>query len=330
MLWHRLSKRTRTNILFSVAAVIMSLHTLPYRIMGPCPGDDSVRNLVAGAAYTPYQYRVLLPALVRAGEAAHLIQPGSRAEHAAFDLMEQIFLFLLAFVFRRYLLLFIPDHVVASVLALSIYVILPFNYFNYFFYPYDIPGVVFFTLGLILIRNQNWRLFYPVFVLATFNRETSIFLTVAVALALFDKVSPRTLALLIGSQLVIWIAIKAALWMFYRDNPSHGVGLYVFQFKVNVATFREIPLKAFAALSTWGALWIAGLMWYRRIDDPFLRRNLWIVPLFMLAMLVVGFVIEVRIYGEVLPIIVAAFWVTFFPLLAEAANLPPKQPRLAV
>jgi hypothetical protein len=330
MPWPSLARRARTNIAFLAATVILSLHTLPYRIMGPCPGDDSVERLVAGAAYTPYQYRVLLPAFVRAGEALHLIEPGTRAERGAFDDLELVALVLLGFVFRRYLSSFIHGDVVASVLALSIYVILPFNYFNYFFYPYDIPGVLFFTLGLILIRNRNWWLFYPVFALATFNRETSIFLVAAAAFALYDKLSARRLALLVGSQLVIWCVIKAGLWSLYRDNPSHGVGLFVFQFKVNVATIREVPLKSLAALSTWGLLWVAGAIWYRRIRDEFLRRNLWVVPLFVLAMFVFGFIVESRIYGEILPIVIAAFWVTFLPLLEQAAFPGRDAPRLAV
>ena len=90
------------HILFSAAAVIMSLHTLPYRIMGPCPGDDSVRNPWPARRIRRINTECLCRRWCERGEALHLIQPGSRAEHAAFDLMEQIFLFLLAFVFRRY------------------------------------------------------------------------------------------------------------------------------------------------------------------------------------------------------------------------------------
>src|SRR5262245_37819816 len=124
MRWRRLSRTARTNLAFAAAVVVLSLHTLPYRIMGPCPGDDSVEKLVAGAAYTPYQYRVLLPAFVRFGEAINLVDRQPRAEWRAFDGLEAAFLVLLGFVFRRYLRLFIPDHTLASVLALSIYVVL--------------------------------------------------------------------------------------------------------------------------------------------------------------------------------------------------------------
>ena len=45
--------------------------------------------------------------------------------------------------------------------------------------------------------------------------------------------------------------------------------------------------------------------------------SLWTVPVFIAGMFVAGFVIELRIYGEVLPIVVAAFWVAFLDVIAE-------------
>src|SRR6185295_1359057 len=127
----------------------------------------------------------------------------------------------------------------ASVMALTIYAILPFNYFNLPYYPYDIPSVMFFTLGLLLVYDRDWRWFYPLFVAATLNRETSIFLVVVVVFVLYDRYSWRMLGLLAGSQLAIWLAIKAALWAIYQQNRWMGYGLYQFQLKVNLATLID-------------------------------------------------------------------------------------------
>lgn len=71
-------------------------------------------------------------------------------------------------------------------------------------------------------------------------------------------------------------------------------------------------------LSSWGCLLLAAVAWHDRIQDRFLRSNLASVPLFVIAMLVVGFVIEVRIYGEVLPIVFAALWVVAIQAIARA------------
>ena len=315
-----MTRGARINLAFIAAAAILSLHSVPYELTACYPppdhGDDSPEALAAGVASTPYQYRVLVPWLVRGAVEAHLIRPES--ELATFARIQVVVLVLLAVVFRRYLSLFIKDPVLTSVMALSLYAVLPFNYFNLPYYPYDIPSVMFFTLGLILIHNRNWRWFYPLFAVATLNRETSIFLAVVTVFSLFDEYSWRKLVLLLGSQALIWGAIKVALWALYQQNRWMGYGLYQFQLKVNIATLLTFPVKGIIALATWGCLWLAAAIWYRRITDVFLRRNLWTVPVFIAAMFVVGFVIELRIFGEVLPIVLAAAWVVFLDLIKES------------
>ena len=281
-----MTKATRVDLVFFAAAVILSLHTIPYQLMACLPppphGDDSPEALAAGVASTPYQYRVLVPWIVRGAVETHLIR--AEAEMAAFAVIEFVALVLLAVVFRWYLSLFVKDDMLTSVMALTIFAILPFNYFNLPYYPYDIPSVLFFTLGLLLIHARNWAWFYPLFAAATLNRETSIFLAVVTMFVLFDEYRWPKLALLAGSQLAIWTAIKMALWILYRHNRWLGYGLYQFQLKANVATIRTFPIKGIIALSTWGCLWLAVIIWHQRIHDVFLKRTLWTIPVFILSM----------------------------------------------
>jgi len=312
-----LTKTTKINLVFFAAALVLALHSVPYelRVCFPPPdhGSDSPESLVAGTASTPYQYRVLVPLLVRGLLTARVIDPAS--EMAAFAAIQVIALMLLALVFRRYLSRFITDPIVLSVAALTLFAILPFNYFNLPYYPYDIPSVLFFTLGLLLIYQQNWRWYYPLFIVATVNRETSIFLVAGTLFVLFDRYSARVLVLLAGSQVAIWVIIRAALWSIYQRNRWMGYGLYQFQLKVNIATLLSHPLKGVIALATWGCLWMAVVIWHDRIRDVNLKRTLMTVPVFIIGMFVAGFVIELRIYGEVLPIILAAFWVVFLDII---------------
>ena len=317
-----MTKAARIDLAFLAAAVVLSLHTVPYelRVCIPSPdhGSDSPEALVAGTASTPYQYRVLVPLIVRGLLYTHVVDASTQL--IAFAVIQVVALILLAFVFRVYLSRFVPDRVVCSIAALTLFAVLPFNYFNLPYYPYDIPSVLFFTLGVILIYEQKWRWFYPMFIAATVNRETTIFLAVVTVFVLFDRVSPKALALLAGSQVAIWTAIKAALWVIYADNRWMGYGLYQFQLKVNLATLVERPLKSVMALATWGCLWMAVVIWHKRIRDPFLRRTLWTVPVFIAGMFVVGFIIELRIYGEVLPIVLAAFWVVFLDVIESSID----------
>ena len=317
-----MTRATRIDVAFLVVAVALSASVLPYRVVACFPeppggNDTSPRALAAGVGTTPYQYRVLVPWLVRGAVAAGLLP--SDADIPAFVALEGLALVALACAFRQYLSLFIDDRLVTSVAALSAYAVLPFNDLRGPFLPYDTPSIVFFATGLVLIRRQSWRWFFPLFTLATLNRETSIFLTAAFAVALYDEYRPSRLALLGGAQIAIWIAIKAALWQIYRQNPSVGAsGLYFFQLKVNLATILSRPIASLIVLSTWGGLWLTALIWHARISDRFLRRTLWVVPMFMAGMFVVGFVVEMRVYGEMLPIVLAAFWVGLLSLVSQA------------
>jgi hypothetical protein len=273
---------------------------------------------IAGTAATPYQYRALLPWIVRGALKLRLIRPESQM--AVFAGIQTVALVLLGVFFRHYLRRFIADPILASVAALTIYAVLPFNYFNLPYYPYDIPSVLFFTIGLLLIYERQWSWFFPLFVIATLNRETSIFLAVATLFVLFDRYPRMQLAALVGSQLVIWTALKAALWFIYSENRWLGYGLYQFQLKVNAATLLNYPIKGVIALATWGCLWLAVLIWHRRIRNVELKRTLWTVPVFIAGTMFAGFVLELRIYGEVLPIVLAAFWVVFLDLVEESVK----------
>src|SRR5437899_3308154 len=114
-----MTKATRVNLVFFAATVILSLHTVPYQLTACFPppphGDDSPEALAAGVASTPYQYRALVPWLVRGAVAAHLIRPESQM--AAFAVIELVALLLLGVVFRRYLSLFIKDPILTSTMA---------------------------------------------------------------------------------------------------------------------------------------------------------------------------------------------------------------------
>jgi hypothetical protein len=73
--------------------------------------------------------------------------------------------------------------------------------------------------------------------------------------------------------------------------------------------------------SSMGFLWIPVLFYYRRIKNEFLQRSLWVVfPLFA-GMMFVGNIYELRIFGELLPIFLAAFFLILFDLLKASPAL---------
>src|SRR5262245_31390658 len=119
-------KSARIHLAFLAASIVLSLHSVPYRVLSCVPppphGDDSPEALVAGTASTPYQYRVLVPWIVRNALRAHLVTP--ERQLAAFAFIEWMSLVALAAMFRRYLSIFIDHLGLTSALALSVYAFL--------------------------------------------------------------------------------------------------------------------------------------------------------------------------------------------------------------
>ncbi len=85
---------------------------------------------------------------------------------------------------------------------------------------------------------------------------------------------------------------------------------------MNVALLLDRPSSIAAALSTWAFLWIPVIARYDRIQHPGLRRTLWLVPMVVAAMTVVGVVTETRIYAELLPVVMAGAFVVLIDFLS--------------
>lgn len=263
-------------------------------------------ELTDGTAKTPFQYRVLVPWVVSA--VARLFPDGERlaaCRHLYFwATCATVFALVLSL--KRYLVNFLGDRL-ARIFAFSIFLILPYNFLlNRFLalrYPTDIPSILFFTLGLVLIYSKRWRLYYPLFILATLNRETSCFLAVAYFCTSVGREKRKVLLGHLAAQVTLWVGVKYGLYLAYGGNP--GDGMCVFN-AVHNLDFLKDPKAYPLFLSNLGFLWIPVLVYWRIIPDQFVKRTVWLIPTFFLGMFLVGNMYELRIYGELLPVVVSA------------------------
>lgn len=259
----------------------------------------SPQALAQGTGLTPYQYRVLMPAV-----AAWLTGPTGLPLDALFRLLEFLVTLALFYAVRAFLLLFAPDARLATLFTLLLAYVLPFNFTYTFFYPYDLPALLFTTLGLIALYRRQWLAFYALFVLATFNRETSYFLAFVFLAVSAGREAPGTIAKHLMAQAGVWLAIKGALFLLFRHNPAQGMGVFEFQFVRNLGMLAQ-PGTWLLLARNWGMMWVFLLLWHKQIHSPFLRRAL-LAGLAQLAVLfVVGVIEELRIYGELIPLVLA-------------------------
>ena len=300
---------------YALARVAVNAENLP----------DALADYTAGTGRTPFQYRALVPWTVRLAVAA--VPSLGRSLWEPYGAAEALAAFAAWAAARRFLRPFLPDRPGArSAAALGMFLLLgltlalPFRH-NAFFFPWDTLSVAFFTAGLALLRERRWPAFYVLFAVATLNRETTCFLTIALVLSELGRMSLPRLAAHGAAQLAIWATIKALLLALYSQNvPLLGEGtsgLFVMPTLLNLGAVSGVPGLLVLA-GAMGGLWLVPLLLAGRIADAPLRRMCRVVPVFVAAMLLVGEALEVRIYSELIPLALAGLVLSLASVARDA------------
>jgi hypothetical protein len=108
-----------------------------------------------------------------------------------------------------------------------------------------------------------------------------------------------------GLRALLWCAIKGTLWLIYRTNPVVGFGLFENQFFANLEALADWPRLA-VYLMNFGGIWIPVAIWQHKLAEPFLRRALLVCVVQMLVLGTVGVLDEMRVCGEMIPVIYLA------------------------
>ncbi len=287
--------------------------------------DATLAMLTEGTATTPFQYRALVPFAV--SRVVSLLPSGADGLWVWYGLVELGAAFAAWTAMRAFLGLDLGRREAASVGALAVFLPLALNLatpvrHNAFFFPWDTLSVAVFTSGLYLLRERRWGAYYLLFAIGTLNRETTCFLTLAFVLLAWGRLPLRTLAAHAGAQLVLWVVLKLALASAYAGNPTlqenSPAGLFVVPYLMNLGTLSTVP--GLLRLSTaMGGLWLVPALLARRVESPELRRLLRVLPVFLVGMFVVGEMLEVRIYSEMIPLATAALLLALRSVVRQLA-----------
>jgi len=175
--------------------------------------------------------------------------------------------------------------------------------------PYDVPSLSLFSLGVWLIFTRRYWLLLPVFIAGTLNRETFCFITVFLMLyAWFGSgtgesrsVALRRIAPHVALQAIVWFALRLWLHRLFLHNPlDHGQhsGFFDFHLAHNLKSLLN-PFQWPLLLGLFGFTLPLLIHSYRWISDSALARSVAVLlPLWAVAMLVVGVVVEIRIFNE--------------------------------
>jgi len=277
------------------------------------------QDLVYGKAHKPYVYRTLLPTTVRViadvtpdaiKERANRFGEGRkrmallRWNHdylyeylVASTLMFGCFLWL-AYILRRLVRTFYPTYppLVADLSPVLAFLALPL-FFRYFSYIYDPATLLIFGLAIGVVYERRLALFYLLFVVAAFNKETAILLVGWFVVREAGHRSVGKIAIHVAAMVVIFAAIKTLLAIVFKENPGSFYEPHLLDHNLKLAFAQPLKFAGFAAVIV-GTVLLLRDHWSTK--NHFLRWafGVTIVPL-LASGIFFGFVDELRGYYEV-------------------------------
>jgi len=240
--------------------------------------------------------------------------------------------------YRRYLHYFVDDYRLAGILSFTLGLVIPFvsilPRYQPIWYGYDAWALVFVIGGLIALHQRQWIAYYILFTVATFNRETSCFLTMIMVVVYFGRMPLWQLFLHGLAQLLLWLGIKyglehlvfpdAAGQTYYRQYLSNWrfITDMTYEQRFHIPAW-EIWFRPVYLLGNFGFIWLVVLRYWKRIGSDFVcRASLALIP-FTLSMLYVANIYEYRIFGEMIPLVLTPALLILVNLIREKEQAQP-------
>lgn len=177
---------------------------------------------------------------------------------------------------------------------------------NFFRYVYDLPSLGLFSIGLYLIaRRRHPALFAALFVVATINRESSLFLLlllVASSVMVQGKIEWRRALNWKSGGTAVVLAIFWVGWRIWTER--HFAGLHVESGPGVFLNFACLLVPLFwPQLAGIAAYTLPAILIFRKeIHSAELRLWLCVFPLWFACMMYFGVILEIRLFGELIPL----------------------------
>jgi hypothetical protein len=314
-------------MLFSVAGVVAFGYVNLVILPNYGPRLELHDQIVAGTAPAPYQYRILVPALAEASRRAFAtVITDRRAFVLAYALYDLLAIFALLALLHVYLQnWFTRDQ--ALIGALFVAGTLPIALRDHYFQPWSLLEAALFTAALhFAYRGRFWPAAAVVF-LASLNRETAIFIPLAIAFVYApdwrslrrwlgggsgksgpgdpQALSPvrndpagkgwKTIALF-GICAVVCFGLR------YARGPAEDLAVLPRVFARNVAPENLVRGAVNVGLFL-GVFWVLAVLGYR-LAPRFIQRAAAITPFYLMAFAIWGTWVEARLLMPLYPLLV--------------------------
>lgn len=216
----------------------------------------------------------------------------------AFGYLIPYFVFLFTGIARTYL-----NKIFISGLSL---VLLP-GFFLYGSHIYDPPQLFLFALALYVLYKQKFNLFYPLFVLVTVNKETSLLLVGVFFFYFFRKISEKKFIYLVILYVFTFLAIRVFITYVFSENEGPFLEYHFVEHNLRIR-YSLIALTMNSGFFILLML-LNFLKW--KIKPEFIKTSFWVIflPTFILTIFF-GYVDELRVYYELYPILITSSAIT--------------------
>jgi hypothetical protein len=339
-IWAKTTKRPNAKIAWWVLLLAICTHFCLAYIQNCQPFLD-LNKYIQGSARLPYQYRVLMAWVLREGLrvpyiaaiSSHLPAPIRDPRLLILFATSWVSLFGSVILTRASLFRLTGDREYsrwASLLVVYMaYFHFPLVFGLNFLLPYDLPGLFFFCGCLYCIISGRTVFFYLFFIPGTFNRETICMATLFLVIWRWRESRGRkqTVILLahILAQVVIWIAIKMYLHHSFAQNlPDTANATPYYKLAANLRLVLE-PQQWPVLLSVFGFTLPLVLLCRKWMKNAAMERELYFLAAWFLVMMLVGVIIEIRVFSELIGYMSLAVGLIGFHCLFSRANVPPHE-----
>lgn len=293
---------------------------------------SKLSDIIYGTAHKPYVQRVLIPVVTRALHATlsspaldsleqrllHLPKVQKETIRLGWErdffieyliALSLAFLSLLGFPFvvrALWSTLYQTEQTITNLVPILALLALPPIFPTGPHYIYDFPTLFFFTLGLTLLIQGRWTLFYPIFIAGCLNKETTILLSVLFVLLYWKAMTKQTLLLHAGLQAIIFGIIKTIIMFSFAENGGNVMDFHLY---LNL----HLALMGYGLTTLVVAGLILWLVFYEFASKhPVLRKSLLLTIPFGLLLLWGGVITELRDLYELYPIVLMLALHTLF------------------
>jgi hypothetical protein len=175
-------------------------------------------------------------------------------------------------------------------------------------FPYDLPAVMFLGWGTYFVLTRKFAWLLPIFILGTINRETTLFLILIALMVAMTRDGKVRLSALTRKDVVqlltltlIWVSIYGYLHHLYVGNPSEG------GFRV-MSNLHYLAKPEYWPWILSGSAFLLPYVYLKRssIRSEPLRACLLVLPFWVVLLLLVGQILELRVYADISVLIAVA------------------------